>query len=247
VTRTTQLRETITGLIAFVASEEEIVLRAAENDRAGEGTAAAWAAAPLVAHNTEFKKQQVHRLESIGASVTPVKFHEIDHHDIRVYEHYATYGVEEVRLEHRVVTQRLIDLVFELGDDDLLDPSRHEWLGGRKLWLQIVVRGFWHPAGHIGEYYLTHDQSDRAIYLARHALVKTQHLQAPDAVVAMAAYNLACIYARSRLLDEAVLAITLAVEKNPEFRDKFRHEQDVESLRESGQLSELLNAAPKTS
>ena len=103
--------------------------------------------------------------------------------------------LDDVRDEHRVVTQRLMDLASELCDEDLLDPSRHAWLGGRKPWLQIVVRGFWHPAGHLGEYYLSHDQLSRALGLAQLAPSVTQYLKAPDEVMAMGAYNLACVRA----------------------------------------------------
>jgi len=38
---------------------------------------------------------------------------------------------------------KLIDGMWALPDEDLLDPARHPWLNGRLLWLQIIVRGFW--------------------------------------------------------------------------------------------------------
>jgi hypothetical protein len=235
-----KLRGTITGLISFVASEEEMLLQYTERSRATEGSPEVWAAVPLVAHNTEFKRQQVCRLEAVARGTIPTTFKEVDHRSHEVYEQYSRRPLDEVRAEHRAVTTRLIDLASQLSDADLLDPSRHEWLSGRKLWLQVVVRGFWHPAGHLGEFYLTHDENTRALSLARHALGVTQYLEAPDDVVAMGAYNLACAYARAGLLDEAADAITLAVEKNPEFREKFRHEPDLEALRDSGRLSETL-------
>ena len=65
------------------------------------------------------------------------------------------------------------------GDDDLVDPSRHHWLHGRPLWLQIVVRGFCHPTGHVADYYLGHSRPGRAVALQQHMLATTRYLGAP--------------------------------------------------------------------
>lgn len=46
------------------------------------------------------------------------------------------------------------------------------------LWLQIVVRGFWHPTVHLGDYYLAHGQAERAIALHVHALATARYLRA---------------------------------------------------------------------
>jgi hypothetical protein len=43
--------------------------------------------------------------------------------------------------------QALIAGLGATPDEDLLDAARHPWLRGRQLWLQVIVRGFWHPAG----------------------------------------------------------------------------------------------------
>ena len=94
--------------------------------------------------------------------------------------------------ESRQVTASLLDGVGALGDDDLVDPTRHPWLNGRPLWLQIVVRGFWHPTGHVADYYLGHGQQARAVALQEHMLATTRYLGASDQVAGMAAYSLAC-------------------------------------------------------
>ena len=47
------------------------------------------------------------------------------------------------------------------------------------LWLQIVVRGFWHPTGHLGDYYLAHGQPGRAVALQAQGLAMARYLGAP--------------------------------------------------------------------
>ena len=56
MTGTTELRAAITGLIGLAAAEEEMLLASAPNGE--DGSADRWAAAPLVAHNAEFRQQQ---------------------------------------------------------------------------------------------------------------------------------------------------------------------------------------------
>ena len=57
------LKSVIIGLLAFAAAEEQMLLAAAP--AAEPGSPQGWAAVPLVAHITEFKRQQVQRLQAI--------------------------------------------------------------------------------------------------------------------------------------------------------------------------------------
>ena len=121
-----------------------------------------WAAVSLVAHNTEFKGQQVQRLDAIRSGQAPPEFIDVDRTSDEVYRSYSQRSHAEVTGDSREVTGALIDGTGMICDDDLIDPSRHPWLKGRQLGLQLIVRGFWHPTGHIGEYYIGHGQPGRA-------------------------------------------------------------------------------------
>ena len=151
-----ELRSAIIGLLGFAAAEEQMLLAVAP--AAEPGSPQCWAAVPLVAHNTEFKRQQVQRLQAIERGQVPPDFGEIDHASGQLYRGYSARPADAVAADSRAVTGELIAEVHAAGADDLRDPSRHPWLRGRQLWLQVIVRGFWHPAGHLGEYYLGHGQ-----------------------------------------------------------------------------------------
>jgi len=140
------------------------------------------------------------------------------------------------------VTGELIDGLNAVGDDDLRDPSRHPWLRGRQLWLQIIVRGFWHPAGHLGEYYLGHAQPNRAVALATHAVATASYLGAPDPARGMASYNLACAQARASRPDEAAAVLREAIRLNPDVRANARRDPDLALLRDGGQLEAVLSS-----
>jgi len=229
VTDIPQLKGAIAGLLGFAATEEQILLAVSPADETG--TPATWAALPMVTHNTEFKSQQVHRLRAIRSGQVPDEFAEIDHSDPATYRRYAAAEPGQARAESIRVTGELITGLVAISGEDLLDASRHPWLRGRQLWLQVVVRGFWHPAGHMADYYLGHGQPDRAVALAAQALASARYLGAPDEATGMAAYNLACAQAQAGLLDDAAAAVRETIALHPGLREKLDTEPDLAPLR----------------
>ena len=238
MTAARELRSAIIGLLGFAATEEQVLLAASPP---GEpGSASDWAAVPIVAHNTEFRAQQVERLRAIASGREPEEFAETDHSSDAAYQGYAAHRAARVARHSWQVAGELIDGVESVGADDLLDPSRNPWLRGRQLWLQIVVRGFWHPTGHLAGYYLGHGQPDRAVAMTARGLATARYLRVPDQACGMAGYNLACAQARAGQLDDAAATVRDAVSLNADLRAKAGSEPDLAVLRESGRLDSVL-------
>jgi hypothetical protein len=236
-----QLRTAIVGLLGFASVEEELLLAGVGRIAGEKGSPDCWAAGPLVAHNTDFKRQQVQRLNAIRRGKMPPEFTEVDHNSDDVYRSYSQRSPDEVNRDSREVTAALVDGLSAISDDDLLDPSRHPWLRGRQLGLQIIVRGFWHPTGHIGEYYLRHDQPGRAADLQAQAVAVACYLRAPDTARGMAHFNLACAQAQSQRPADAVGSLREAIALNPDLRANASRDADLADLRASGQLDLLLS------
>jgi hypothetical protein len=234
-------RSAVVGLLCLARAEEELLL-AASRGPAEPGSPDNWAAVPLLAHNTEFKSQQVQRLEAVQRGEVPPVFGEIDHRSADVYRQYGQQPASDVARPGRQVTAALIDLLGVTSDEDLLDPARNPWLAGRQLWLQVIVRGFWHPMGHLGDYYLGHGQPGRAVDLQAHAVATASYLDAPAPVRGMAHYNLACAQARSELPGDALASLRQAVDLNPALRANVSRDADLVVLRDAGQLTALLGS-----
>ena len=233
-----QLKSAIIGLLGFAATEEQVLLAAIP--AAETGSPESWAALPVVAHNTEFKAQQSHRLQAIAHGGVPDDFAEVDHASEQVYLRYATQRADLVAADSNRVTGELIAGLAFVSAADLLDPSRNPWLNGRQLWLQVVVRGFWHPTGHLADYYLARARPDRAVALAAHGLATARYLRVPDEASGMAAYNLACAQARARRLDDAAASVRQTLALNPGLRPKIGTEPDLAELRNGGYLDSVL-------
>ena len=236
------LRTVIARLLGFATAEEEMLLTAGPRDGFPDGPER-WGAVASLAHVTEFESQQCERIRALRSGRVPPVFAEIDHASPAVYAVYASRSPDDVVRDSRMTTGELIDGVRALADEDLLDPSRHPWLHGRTLWLQIVVGGFWHPAGHIADYYLGHGQPDRAVALQSHALATARYLGAPEQAAGMAAYGLACAQAACGLADAAALTLASAIKLNPDVRANAERDRDLASLRDSGRLAEILRSS----
>ncbi len=240
MTDTIALREAMAGLLSFAAAEEQTLLAATtlggDGDRGGPDK---WAAAPLVAHNNQFKDQQAERIRAIASGQVPPTYGEVDHSSAEVYQGYSTQPPARVMADCRRISAELIDGTWALPEEDLLDPARHPWLNGRMLWLQILVRGFWHPTGHLGDYYLAHGQPERAVALQAHALAVARYLRAPALAAGLAGYSLACAQAQAGQPDEAVRTLAEAIAANPDLRANAARDPDLAVLRESGRLSVL--------
>jgi hypothetical protein len=236
-----RLRAAVIGLVEFAGGHELALLNLAGSSEPAEGSPQCWAAEPLVAHIAEFKQQQVQRLSAVRQGLTPPTFAEIDHAAADVYRRYAEQAAVVAHVS-RDTTRALIQGVIDAAAEDLLDPSRNPWLAGRMLWLQTVVRGFWHPTGHLSEYYLSHDLADRALELATHATTLADTLDAPGPARGMARYNLACVQARTGRLDAANDVLGQAIAANPDLTVNARRDPDLEPLRVNGALEVLLGA-----
>ena len=234
MTGTAGLRSALAGLLSFAAAEEQALL-AADAFRPGDdrGGPDRWAAVPVVAHNNQFKGQQAERVSAIRAGQVPAVFGEVDHASAEVYQGYLAQPPDAVLAECRRVSAELVDGTWALPDEDLLDPARHPWLNGRLLWLQIVVRGFWHPTGHLGDYYLAHGQAGRAVALQAQGLATARYLGAPAAAAGMAGYSLACAQAQAGQPDQAARTLAEAIEANPDLRANAGRDPDLRVLREA--------------
>ena len=234
------LRATIAGLTGFAASEEQVLLASAPQGESGNPSC--WAALPLVAHNTEFRRQQVQRLRAVRSGQAPPEFTEVDHRSPDLYAELSAQPADAVSRDSWRVSGELIEELGSVSQADLLEPGRNPWLRGRQLWLQLIVRGFWHPAGHLGSYYLSHGQAARAVALAEQSLTTAAFLGAPDPARGMASYNLACAQAGAGLLDEAAATVTEAVALNPDVRANAARDTDLAAVRERGLLNALLGS-----
>src|SRR5258708_28864493 len=87
-----------------------------------------WAALPVIAHNTEFKRQQVQRLQAVRPGQVPPEFAEIDHASAQTYRGYAPQPADEVAEDSRRGTGELVDGLNPVAAAHPPHPSTPPWL-----------------------------------------------------------------------------------------------------------------------
>jgi len=229
------VRRAIAGLIGLAAAEEQRL--AATAGPAEPGSPHCWAALPVIAHNTTFRQQQVTRLRAVRADATPPEFADVDHESAELYAELSVKPADVVAAAAWTSAGDLLAELMQAHDEDLLDPARNPWLRGRQLWLQVIVRGFWHPAGHLGDYYARHGQAGQAVALAEHALAAADYLGAPAQARGMASYSLACARAAAGQTAAAAAAVQAAVALNADLRANAARDPDLAVVRDSGLLA----------
>jgi hypothetical protein len=240
VTDTRTLRAAMVGLIRLAATEDELLLLSTSpHDDVGD--AQRWAPVPTVAHNTHFKREQVTRLEAVLHRETPPEFAAIDHTSEATYRAFAALSPTLVASASRKTTDDLVDSLVRVRDDDLIDPSRHEWLRGRPLWLQVIVRGFWHPLGHVGDWYVANGMTERGVALRRDAVAFAEYLHAPAESQGMAWFSLACTCAALGTTEEAVVALERAARLNHDLRARVASEPELAEVRRDRRVVALID------
>jgi hypothetical protein len=233
------LRAAVVGLIRRAAMEDELLLLTTSG-RDDAGDAHHWAPVPTVAHNTHFKREQVSRLEAVLRRETPKEFAAVDHTSDATYRAFAALDPAIVAETSRQTTDDLVDSLLRLADDDLIDPGRHEWLRGRPLWLQVIVRGFWHPLGHVGDWYVANGMTDRGVALRRDTVAFTEYLHAPAESQGMAWFSLACTCSTLGTTEEAVVALQHATTLNHDLRARVATEPELEAVRRDRRVVALI-------
>ena len=232
------LRGAIGGLVAFAAEEEAVLLAASAPGAVAADGPDHWAAPAAIAHNTEFKHQQVQRLQAVLSGTTPPAFGDIDHASAQVYQRYAGQPAGAVAAASRRVTDELIGALPAIPDEDLTDPRRNSWLGGRQLWLQIIVRVSGTRSG-ISASTTSRTASRSAASRCTRAVETAGRLAAPAPARGMACYGLGCAQARSGRPDDALATIRQAISLNPELRASAGRDPDLAALREARRLTTL--------
>jgi hypothetical protein len=233
-------RAAVIGMLGLTAAEiAEFLAALPPNERAAGGGPLEWSAGAIVAHSCVFADEQVQRLDAAATGATPPGFDAVDHTSAQVYEPLAgTDATAAADLAART-WHALLTTLAAVGDADLADPARLPWLGGRPLWLQTIVRGFWHPTGHLSDYCLDHGRVGAALALHRRAMAAAEALDLPGQARGMVSYTQACAYARAGDDDAAVAGLRRAVQLNPDLANNASRDPDLAALRDAGRLNEL--------
>ena len=244
-----KLRAGILELLALMRAEErhfEAGLPAAE--RSEEGTAERWAARAVLAHVTDFKREQVVRLRAAADGSEPPPFPAVEHRDPAVYADYACRSWEHVSADAESTSRALCDRTGQLDDANLFTPGVHPWLHGRALWAQVLVRGVWHASAHLHQHLAEHGHLDRVVALQRCLYHAATDAGIPDEPGGrpFAVYNLACAHALAGDLESGLERLAEAVRLDPNLAAAASADPDLGRLHRHPRFDEIISGERAT-
>lgn len=214
-----------------LAREEErtFVAGLTGEERDDPGSPASWSAKALLAHITDFKRQQVVRVECLQSGEQAPDFAPVDHLDPAVYAGCQAQAWDDVLARAEHVSGELVARSGELDEDVLTEPGAN----GRTLWAQLLVRGVWHSSGHLGPYLAQHGRADAAEALQQRLVDRARALGLPPkpGSWAMGLYNLACAQVAGGRLDDARATLDESLALDPALARSAESDPDLEPLR----------------
>jgi hypothetical protein len=239
------LRTAVIGLLDHMRGQErhfEAALSDAE--RSEDGSPERFGARAVLAHVTDFKREQVERVEAAIRSVDPPERTELDAD--AAYAAYLSRGWDEVSADAEQTATRLRAGTEAIEEAQLFTAGIYPWLRGRALWAQILVRGVWHPSAHLHQYLAEHDHVDRVVLLQQGLVDAATELQIPDVPGGrpFALYNLACAHALAGEVEQTLARLAETIRVDPGRAESARSDPDFALLRDLPAFAKLVASAP---
>ena len=151
---TSRLVAALPGLLERGRSAEDaLVAGLSAEERDAAGTLERWSAKDLIAHCTSWRANLIATLEAALRGEAPPPLSNVNEMNARTFEDNKARSWEEVLSEAGAGWDRLAELISQLEDEDLLAPDHYPWRRGLPLAQGVVLRLYWHPLVHLGEFY----------------------------------------------------------------------------------------------
>jgi tetratricopeptide (TPR) repeat protein len=233
----TTLKSELLALLQLAHDEEQDVIGGlSEADRNEAGTPQHWSIKDNIAHLVFWRQHTIDRLAGVLRDEGPFNAEEIERRNQQRFEEQQYRPWTEVLLDDESSHLKLIEQVQKLTDDDLMSTSRFTWQRDRLLLSSILINGYWHVQEHLVQFYLDHGEREHA----RHSVEKLANalndaLKQRDGTSAArgdSLYNLACFYAKTNQLDEALPVLKESLQLNPDLVEWSHQDPDLVLLRE---------------
>lgn len=233
----TTLKSELLDLLQLAHKEERDVLNGlSEAERSETGTPQHWSIKDNIAHIVFWRQHTINRLSGVSHDDAPLNADEVERRNQQRFEEQRYRSWSEVVLDDETSHINLVEQVQKLTDDDLMSISRFVWQRGRPLLTAILINGYWHIQEHLVQFYLDHGDLQHATRIEEKlADALNDALKQRDEVSTARGdtlYNLACFYAKTNRLDEALPVLKESLQLNPDLVEWSRQDPDLILLRE---------------
>ncbi len=237
---TDRLNPALAGWLDRVQSAENgLVAGLTPEERAARGTFDRWSAKDLIAHLTSWHQTLVEMLQAILRGETPPPRPNVDEANARTFETNAARAWEQVLADADSTFRQIGELLPRLSDQDLLEPGRYAWRKGQPLAPTVVLRLYWHPMLHMGEFYVQRGDRTAAEAVREDLFRAADELAWVPALRGQTLYMVACCSAA--LGDQAAAIATLreSLSLAPHLIQWSQQDPSLASLRSAPEYASL--------
>jgi hypothetical protein len=203
-----------------------------EEELASSGTVQDWAIKDEIAHIAAWKAISSERLRAFMAEEEPRNYDDVDAANDEIFNRDKEKSWQEVAEFHKRAYLELVEDVRKIGEEDILDGQRYEWLKGRSLWRRTVHNGYFHPQGHIAFYFSHHGDKERGNQLMEKITATLISLDEQPLWHGRAVYNLACYYSLFGEKETAVKKLQAAFALSPDMIEWSQSDSDLDNIRD---------------
>ena len=227
--------ELLRAMAAGRAREAELVALCVDGPANPDGR---WNAKDHLAHLAWWRARNAALVDAVRTDAVPPPSVEDDPQNALVYAANRDRPVLEVKADATASWERFAAAIDACSDADL--EKAHPY-SGLPLYRNLRGAGHWHLGEHLMFWYLEHrdeEAAERAQLWVRDVDVETAW---NDRQRGVAAYNLACFYARTGHADKARPLLQEGFEHAPDLVAHARNDTDLESIRDDPGVIELLS------
>jgi hypothetical protein len=204
-----------------------------DEEKETKGKADHWAAKDILAHIASWNEVTNQRLDAaINNGEPPQDVDDFDQVNHEIFLRNADLTWPEVMEKIHASHAAMIEKVMKISDQQLSEIGYYPWLKDRPLWRRTVAIEYPHLISHFSQYYLDHDQKDKADALQEKGAQLIGALDDSPSWQGTIIYNLACYYAHSGQAVRAISGLKEALKLSPDLTDWSKKDPDFDSIRE---------------
>jgi hypothetical protein len=200
-----------------------------------------WTAKDQLAHLTAWRKVAAAELDAVRTGGSgPVVSDDDDVANAEIYERTRHQPAASIRDAAKSSWDQLEAAVEGCSDEDLAKPRIRRPAFHELMWQLIPNHAYIHLAEHL--VYWHHDRGDEAAAeeAAKWGYERASSTFPDDRERGVAAYNLGCFYAVRGRANEAMQLLREGIELRPDLRDWAKQDTDLDPIRSTPELANLL-------
>ncbi len=211
-------------------AEEDYLSSLSEGERSAQGTFEDWAPKEVIAHINYWRRRAVETLAYHSREQPPPQYPDYEQLNHENFDANFGRSLEQHLRETRAILKSLEEVLNRFEDEDLTDPDRYPWRKGQPLISYVISNAYMHPISHLCQRYLKIGDQASAFRLQEAALRDVCEVDDSPAVRSLAVYDLACLFAQTGDVDQAIVKLSEILPGSPELLEWSRQDPDLANV-----------------